>query len=106
MQDDEYTGIGLTLHPFISLNFASASVSGEQRNAGGATMASVSTSKNKMLFGGGITATVFYDITERWTVGGYVGYEYLPKMEVGGNGLGAEVAFSALMLGANVVWRF
>jgi len=106
MQDDEYTGIGLTLQPFVSMNFASASVDGVQRNAAGGTVESVSASKNKMLFGGGITATVFYDITDRWTVGGSVGYEYLPKMEVMGNGLGAEVAFSAFTLGVNMLGRF
>jgi len=104
MQDE--TGLGLTLQPFVSLNIASAKVDGTQVDALGATMASVSASKNKVLFGGGIAATVFCDVTDNWTVGASVGYEFLPKMDILGNGLGAEVAFSAFTVGANAMWRF
>ena len=106
LQDTEYTGIGLSLHPYISLNSVSMKVDGEQKDAGGATLASVSSTKNSMLFGGGISATVFYDITDNWTLGGSVGYDYLPKMELGDGNLGADVALSAITVGATVTWRF
>ena len=105
--DEEYTGIGLVLHPYLSLNMVSMSVDGTQRDAAGVEVARISESKSELLFGGGISATVTYDIDDRLGVGLSVGYEFLPKMDVSGSGgLGAEIAFSALTLGANVTWKF
>jgi len=59
-----------------------------------------------MLLGGGVTATVTYDLSEDWAIGFSAGYEYLPKLDISGSGLGAEIGFSAFTLGANVGWRF
>ena len=90
----------LYLTPSLLFNYASIKTDVNDPRVG-----STSSTDNKFIVGAGISATAAMDLTEAWTLGLTLGYEYLPTISIG-SGVTAELDLSAVVMRGSLIYNF
>ena len=90
----------LVVNPELTLTMAQLQMDVEQ-SAG----ASESESSSEMLFGAGLTVSAVADISDSLAAALSLGYQYVPPTTLGGN-VTADVDFSAVTVGAKLIYTF